>query len=184
MTSPCRLTLTGIPPRIYGYHLPSTVDESTATPDNDKKRSRPEHKRQCLDEAAQAIAGTGPLGNSDLVRRIARESYVHSRQSPHVTKALNQWSSCMAAEGHHYPTPQDAESACDLNSAVVSPHEIDVAVADVSCKQNARLVDTWYNVETDHQKAEIAKHARELDSAMTAHDQCMRRVSDVITQHS
>ena len=169
----------------YGYHLPSTVDGSTTTTDIDKKTAepRPEPQRRCLDEATKIIAGTGPLGNSDLVRKIAWESYEHSLRSPTVTEAVSRWSSCMATKGYGYATPQDAESAFDLNSTVVTEKEIATAVADVSCKQKIQLVDTWYSVEKDYQSVEIAKHARELEAAKKAHDECMRSASDVITKH-
>jgi len=171
--------------KTYGYHLPSTVDGSTTPPGTDKKNaeSHSQHQRGCLDEADRTIAGTEPLGNSDLIRKIAWESYGHSRQSSSVTDALNRWSSCMKATGHNYATPQDAESAFELNSTGVTPSEIAAALADVSCKQESRLVDTWYNVEKDHQNVEIAKHTRELDTAKTAHDQCMKRTSQVTAKH-
>lgn len=166
----------------YGYHLPSTVDGSTPTPEVDKKESGSEPRRRCLDEATGTIAGTGPLGNSDLVRRIAWESYEHSLRSSDVTEALNRWSSCMKAKGYGHATPRDAESAFDLDGAAVTAEEVATAVADVSCKQEVRLVNTWYDVESYYQSVEIAEHARALDVARTAHDECMRRAADVIAE--
>lgn len=170
--------------RINGYHLPSTVSGSTAMSDIDSKNaeSRPGSQDRCLDEADRAIAGKGSLGNNDLVRKIAWDSYEKSLHSPRVTEALNRWSSCMATKGYSYTTPPDAESAFDLTTAVVTPEEIAAAVADASCKQETGLIDVWQDVEEDYQSIEITNNVRELDAAKALHDQCMKRVSDVITE--
>jgi hypothetical protein len=170
----------------YGYHLPSTVDQTEITPDIDDKTTyaHPEPYRACTDQASQAIAGTAPLGNADLVRKIAWDSYEYSLRSTELAETLKKWSSCMESKGYSYPNPLDAAAMFDINAATVTSREIATATADVTCKQEVRLVEVWQDREKRYQNTEIARNRQELDSARAAHDQCMERVANVIANHT
>lgn len=90
----------------------------------------------------------------------------------------------METKGYSYRSPLDAGAAFDINFATVTPDEIATATADVACKQDVRLVETWQDVEKRYQNTEIGKNRQELDDAKVVHDQCMERVAGVIADHA
>jgi hypothetical protein len=56
-------------------------------------------------------------------------------------------------------------------------------MADVACKQQMRVVETWREVETGYQNARIAEHHDELHTILDEHTQLMKRVAAVIAEH-
>ncbi|MFI9379880.1 hypothetical protein [Kutzneria sp. NPDC052558] len=162
----------------YGYHIPSTVDGSTPN-----EKDKIPGSSACLDLATASLTGGGSFGSADLVRTISWDSYRYSLRSPELAAVTKQWSSCMQAKGYRESNLVDAGEGFDLDTGVVKPEEIATASADVACKRTAGVIDTWRAVEQAYQDAEIAKHARELADVKAAHDDCMKRVAEVVARH-
>ena len=195
----------------YGYHLPSTVNDASGTPAEGEKEppsptgsesaedlalsgpgsdgqhpanvnGHPVPPGGCRGEAVGIIAGTGALGNAGLVRTIAWESYDHALQDPTLADALEQWSSCMKTKGYDFSSPLVTSSTFDIDERTVTQKEIETAMADVDCKQQTRLVDTWRDIEGIYQKNKISENGRQLDEIKEERDLCMERVTEIIAR--
>lgn len=191
----------------YGYHLASTVagdkpagkrqsdhgfGEMTAAKEAvlfgrraDGKALTEVSGRQvpaggCFGEASSKISNTGELAEAVVVSRIASESFERSLNDSAVTAAISKWSACMKAKGHTYPNPLDAAGAFDLDTPTVPVKEITAAKADVQCKREVGLVDTWMGFETRYQKAEIEKHAEELRAIKSERAKQMKRIAEIL----
>ncbi|GAB3976835.1 hypothetical protein GCM10029978_064840 [Actinoallomurus acanthiterrae] len=194
----------------YGYHListttgaPSTVDQTnphglgrlSATktvvmtgygPDG-KPVSRSATGRRipaggCVGVADAKLVGSGSVGEAKPVSELAARSFDQSLKNVKVTAAFRAWSSCMAGRGDHYTSPLD-KTGFNIDIKTVSPQETATAQADVACKQQTHLVDTWFNVELAYQKNWIEKHADEFHKAKTDHDRTMITVSRIISSN-
>ena len=195
----------------YGYHLPSIANGATApsageqktnpsarpevaeklalsgaAPDGQRPTQVNEHtipKGGCVGEATYTITRAGPLGNADLVRNIAWESFDRSLKDPKLADAVQRWSSCMKTKGYDHLSPQAASSIFDGDEKTVTSNEIATATADVACKQQTQLVTTWRDIEESYQNIKISEHAHELKEAAKDHDMCMKRVTEIIARH-
>lgn len=137
----------------------------------------------CMGEATAKLAAAGgpaSFNESELVSKIAADSFNRSLTDPEVTKAFSDWSACMKGKGYHYATPRDAGREFDIKKRAVPPQETAVAKADVSCKQETNLIGTWSSFETRYQQKEIDRNVEELQAIKTRHEARMRQVAAVI----
>jgi hypothetical protein len=131
--------------------LPKDVHATTLPPDG------------CLGEANRALAGGVPKPSDEqLANRLSLDSFHRSELDSRVRTVVNRWSACMKQHGYTYITiwqPNDSAWPEPPGSA-----EKATAAADVLCKQETRLVSTWFAVETAHQRVMVEQRAEELSA--------------------
>ncbi len=162
--------------RRYGHHLPTSVNGAEAA----QPEKAPPGQAACAAEAGKTLALES--GDAELARGIASASFTESLGNPRLAKAVTAWSGCMKAKGVEQKDPLTAVSAFDLNGAPTQ-RELATATADVACKQQTGVVETWREVETEYQNARIAEHQDELRTILDEHTQLMKRVAAVIAEH-
>jgi hypothetical protein len=173
----------------YGYHLVS-VATGTALPARQGGASNSygvgeitEAKRvaldRCIGEAQKRLIGI----NTDLIARIASESYSGSFKDPAVTSAFAAWSVCMRTNGYDKTTPREA-SGFDIDVPTVSAEEVTAAQVDVRCKEQSNLVRIWYGFEVAYQNAQIEQHLPALQRIRNEKDRTLTLASDIVTRGS
>lgn len=170
----------------YGYHLPpeapfnpnkglsattllalygrSAVAEEKADPALDIP------PRGCRGEAADSLEeGHQYRAGAEAASAIASRSYQESVEEPRVREAVRRWSACMADRGYTYADPMAALGDERFLDKGVSKREVETARADMECKTNVRLLQTWFSAETAVQKGMIAGKSAELEKLKEVH---------------
>lgn len=192
----------------YGYHLVSAVTDGTS-PGNQANAhglgslstageavlvglgpdGRPVSKSAsgrrvpaggCVGAADATLARSGSVGEAKPVSDLAARSYEQSLKDATVTAAFKKWSTCMAGRGYHYASPLD-KTGFNIDVKTVSTRETATARADVACKQQTHLVDTWFHAEVGYQKAWIEQHADQFLKAKSDHYAVMKVVSKILS---
>ncbi|MBJ6641345.1 hypothetical protein H4K36_32280 [Streptomyces sp. DHE7-1] len=118
----------------------------------------------CVGYAAEKIGK--PAADFQLVSELNGRSFLESMRVPAVKKAMGAWSQCMKGKGYEAATPtESAELVPHTDPA--SQKEIDVALAEIDCKQRTGLVNVWFKAETKIQKQQITAHRSGLTAAKT-----------------
>lgn len=114
----------------------------------------------CLDNAAATLSHGLPQADHRWLTDLDFKSLDRSREDPRVVAAIRGWRACMSRAGLDYAGPYEAlaDERWNLDSATISRREIDVATADVRCKNRARLVQIWAIVETEIQEDQIRRN--------------------------
>jgi hypothetical protein len=138
--------------------------------------SRPSARQPsgCLQEADVALYGK-LQGNPDPdpVPGIALEAASWTQSDPRIVLLDRLWSACMARHGYNYKSPEQAELASWPSSPTSA--EIATAVADVKCKTQTNLVNTWLTVEAAYQAVLIGDNLTELSRLQTNFAKLLRR---------
>ncbi|SHM59723.1 hypothetical protein SAMN05216499_112132 [Actinacidiphila paucisporea] len=191
----------------YGYHLVSTVTgvekaagsdrhglgdrsaaEDVVLTGNDPAGTvvsrtpagRPIPAGGCAGQGNGAFTNRdGTIGDPATITGLRSASFDRSEHDPKVTSALRAWSACLLAKGRRYASPLD-DPGFDIESRTVSPAEAAAARADVACKQQTHLTDTWLASEVTYQRQWIAAHPADFRAATAEHDATMKRVVQVI----
>jgi hypothetical protein len=117
----------------------------------------------CIGESRRELSeGTDQAVEMDLGERLAVDTWHLSKNDSRVRTAFGAWSACMTKAGYDYADPFSANDDPAFQTPEPSAHEIEVATADVRCKQEADLVTIWGTVETAYQQRTIAQHAEPL----------------------
>lgn len=165
----------------YGYHLtPNAYDVWVAA----HRKNRPKLSRDqlavwagqgirtfagkrvpqggCAMQTERVLQAGAPQVDTALANRLNVESHQQSEQHPRVKATFADWSRCMKRAGFNYATPWDANDDPRWRGPKPNQAEIATAVADVKCKQQARVVVTWLAEETTIQQQAINKNSAEL----------------------
>lgn len=132
----------------------------------------------CNGEAARQLSQGAPDTDIHFAETLAVESHQRAEQDSRVRKAEADWSDCMKRAGYTYDNPWAPNDKKWPEPPTTE--EINTAVADVACKHEVRLVDTWLAVETAYQNRLIEKNAQRLDSVKKAIDQRLRNANQVL----
>ncbi|MDX3239394.1 hypothetical protein PV392_27640 [Streptomyces sp. ME03-5709C] len=100
-----------------------------------------------------------------LVSELDGRSLTQSQETPEVQKAIADWSQCMNTKGYAVDTPYHANDLITHVDGAVSDEEIDVALADIDCKDATNLVKIWFDTETRIQNQQIIDNRSELTQA-------------------
>ncbi|KQV04399.1 hypothetical protein ASE03_12160 [Kitasatospora sp. Root187] len=158
-------------------HLP----EKTATDDTKLQiNGVPIPPGGCYEEAKRGLAGSGELGPSGVAQQANFQTFKASLSMPQVTQAFEAWSGCMKEKGYSYPNPMDAISDRRFLEDLPTPLELQVATADVTCKQQVNLIDTWFAVETSLQKELIARQQADFTAALAAKNEQLAKADTVL----
>jgi hypothetical protein len=124
-------------------------------------RARAPQREGCLQAAYLELYGTlSGNPNPDPVPAITIQSSQWTQSDPRVLAVQRSWSACMARHGLTFKTPTQAEDHGWPSAP--TPTEITTAVADVQCKTQTNLVNTWLTVEAAYQQALIGQNASSL----------------------
>jgi hypothetical protein len=130
----------------------------------------------CMQQASKEVYGP-IVGESapDPVPQIAGQAAGFTQSDPRIHAVDRAWSSCMARHFYHYSTPQQVEHRqwrTPPNKA-----EIATAVADVTCKTQTNLLNTWLAVEAAYQQALIGQNLATLAQLQTNFAPLLRRAN-------
>ncbi|MFI9152681.1 hypothetical protein [Streptomyces sp. NPDC053367] len=121
----------------------------------------------CWGQALRDLAADGPEvrpEDEEFADQLATFTYQASQQDPRVKKAFAAWSGCMKDKGYAYKGPMDAVEDPAFKTARASRREIQVAEADVACKQRHNVIGVWYAVEVAYQERAVEQNQQQLDT--------------------
>jgi len=134
----------------------------------------------CLQQASKEVYGP-IIGEPapDPVGQIAAQAVTFTQSDPRIHAVDRAWSRCMARHFYHYSTPQQVEGRqwrSPPNKA-----EIAAAVADVTCKTQTNLLNTWLAVEAGYQQALIGRNLAALSQLQASFAPMLRRANAALT---
>lgn len=111
----------------------------------------------CRADAERLVEGdrrnhTLLLGQLYAIRDEARAAALGDRR---VRGVFEEWSDCMQKRGYAFRTPLDPYDVEGLGPSA----QIEMAVADVGCKEEAGVVTVWSSVEAEYQLRLLEQHA-------------------------
>ncbi|MGW5640862.1 hypothetical protein, partial [Streptomyces sp. NPDC003832] len=119
---------------------------------------------------------------AETARRISTESYEDALTEPAVREGFRTWSSCMRSSGFPYASPLDPLNDRAFQGEEISAEEKETAVADVRCKEETGLLDTWFGAESALQRADIDKNAEALKELRAAHHRKVEAARRIIAE--
>jgi len=130
----------------------------------------------CLQQASKQVYGAlfgEPV--PDPVPQIAEQAASYTQTDPRIRAVIRAWSKCMARHFYHYASPSQLEGhhwKTPPNKA-----EIATAVADVTCKTQTNLLNTWLAVEAAYQQALIGQNLATLSQLQGNFAPLLRRAT-------
>jgi hypothetical protein len=147
-------------------------------------RIGPVRQESCTTQAVKELYGSGgsQFGSQfgDPVPAIAVQATQWTRTDPHVLAVSAAWSRCMAQRGYHYSSPE--QPASRNWPATPTTAETDMAVADVTCKQQVNLANIWLTVEAAYQTALIGQNLGTLASLQASFQGALTRVEGLLAR--
>lgn len=138
-----------------------------------------QHEAGCLMQASAELYGTGRSGPSDPVPSIALQASSWTQSDPRVRAVGELWSQCMKRRGYSYRTPQAAATAHWPQRP--TPAETATAMADVDCKQQVNLTNTWLTVEAAYQTALIGQDLPTLSHLQDSFQKLFKRAQALLS---
>ncbi len=166
----------------HGYHVPDTARTAEDYPssimplvtgETTTHNGVPVPEGGCAGQAQRELHETDLQGALALPQKLNMESYLKSRKAPAVVKATEAWSTCMKESGHTYPDPLAAINDKEFSAATPGPHEKEVALADVLCKQKVNLIGVWSDAESEFQRFAIESNKSALAEPLAAKQRTM-----------
>jgi hypothetical protein len=134
----------------------------------------PRGQVSCLRLATQETYGSlNGERDPDPVPQIAQQAVSFTQTDPLIRTADRAWSRCMASRHYHYATPGQVEGRRWPSAPTRA--EIRTARADVACKAQANLLNTWLTVEAAYQQALIAQNLAALSQLQANFAPLLRR---------
>ncbi|MGX1758110.1 hypothetical protein ACWIG5_14555 [Streptomyces lydicus] len=131
----------------------------------------------CAEKADGTVTATQEAG---LVQQISSDSFKASMKDPAVVKSFSAWSACMAKKGYTYKKPMDANDDVRFADPYhVSGEEKETAKADISCRDQNHVQQTWFDAEVALQDSAIKKNQKALHEVKKANDAAVARASAV-----
>ncbi|MFC8388727.1 hypothetical protein [Streptomyces sp. NPDC057238] len=109
------------------------------------------------------------LNESDegFVSQLASTSLSESRLRKPVEKAIKDWSACMKKRGRSAADPYRAMEQGYANGDGTTEDAIGLALDDIDCKKQARLIEVWFKEESAVQKRQIEENKDQLAAVKT-----------------
>ncbi|GHD92016.1 hypothetical protein [Streptomyces naganishii] len=129
----------------------------------------------CWKTAHESLRKDVPGSRHNLLDELTTSSFDASLRNSGVRQALSRWSACMKKSGYSYASPLDA-AADEKWQKTDRPGRLEasVAVADVRCKEETRLVRQWSSAERDWQREFIRQRAGGFRALALAKDTWLR----------
>jgi hypothetical protein len=141
-------------------------------------RIGPVHQESCTNLALNEVYRPGSNQIGDPVPAIAQEASQWTETDPRVLAVDAAWSRCMARRGFHYTSPQ--QPAGHNWPATPTAAETATAVADVACKLQVNLINTWLTVEAAYQTALIGQNIGTLADLQASFQGALNRVEALL----
>jgi hypothetical protein len=126
----------------------------------------------CQGEATKALKPVGVTGEElGLAQSLGVSAWIRSITDPRMTAATARFETCMNAKGFagHFEDPAEPNQKFDIDKRLTS-REIATAVADVDCKRQTKVIDTWFAVDKEYEDAAIQRNLETLTKAKAARD--------------
>jgi hypothetical protein len=133
----------------------------------------------CLSVASQELDGAGGSGLPDPVPAIALQASTWTQSDPRVVAVVAAWSRCMAQRGYKYRSPEAAANAGWPKKPTTA--ETATAAADVACKEQVNLPNTWLAVEAAYQAALIGQDVATLAHLQASFAGMLRRAEALLS---
>lgn len=128
---------------------------------------------KCVTAARQKSGYFGIAQYLNFYQTVGISAWQKTETSPVVVAGFKRWSACMAAKGFDYANPSQSMLGEPGNSQVPtqwqvaspagpSQREIQVAVADVRCKESTGLLRQWIRVTAESQAVLVQKYLPQL----------------------
>ncbi|HXB49514.1 MAG TPA: hypothetical protein VNW50_17255 [Streptosporangiaceae bacterium] len=141
-------------------------------------RIGPVRQESCMTLADNEVYRPGSSQIGDPVPAIAEQASLWAQTDPRILAVSAAWSRCMAQRGYHYASPQQP---ADHNwPAQPTAAETAAAVADVTCKQQVNLINTWLAVEAAYQTALIGQDLSTLAHLQAGFQSALKRVEALL----
>ena len=141
-------------------------------------RIGPVPQEGCLTLANNEIYRPGSNQLGDPVPAIAQQASLFTQTDPRVIAVNAAWSRCMAQRGYHYASPQQAAGHNWPTTPTAA--ETETAVADVTCKQQVNLTNTWLTVEAAYQTALIGQDLATLANLQAGFQSALKRAEALL----
>jgi hypothetical protein len=138
----------------------------------------PDRQPGCLNVANNEIFRPRSSQFGDPVPAIAQQASLWTQTDPRILAVSAAWSRCMAQQGYHYGSPQQA--AFHNWPASPTAAETATAVADVTCRQQVNLTNTWLTVEAAYQTALIGQNIDTLANLQASFQSALNRVEALL----
>ncbi|GGY32698.1 hypothetical protein GCM10010299_43860 [Streptomyces tanashiensis] len=100
--------------------------------------------------------------DAGFVSRLASTSLSESRPLKPVEKALKSWSACMKDKGRKAADPYRAMEQGYADGDGTTKNAIELALDDIDCKEQTRLIEVWFKEESAVQKRLIEENKDQL----------------------
>lgn len=101
-------------------------------------------------------------GDAGFVSGLASTSLSESRPSKPVEKAFKSWSACMKEKGRKAADPYRAMEQGYADGDGTTKNAIELALDDIDCKEQTRLIAVWFKEESAVQKRLIEENKDQL----------------------
>jgi hypothetical protein len=142
-------------------------------------RIGPDHEQGCAILASNEVYRAGSSQIGDPVPAIAQGASQWTQSDPRILAVDAAWSRCMAQRGFHYANPQ--QPANHNWPAKPTAAEAAMAAADVTCKLQVNLINTWLTVEAAYQTALIGQNIGTLAHLQASFRGALNRVEALLT---
>ncbi|SCK55892.1 hypothetical protein YUYDRAFT_07411 [Streptomyces sp. ScaeMP-e48] len=133
-----------------------TVPEPARAEHNGKKL----HEGGCAGWSKQRLKVNEE--DAGFVSGIASTSLSESRPRKPVEKALKNWSACMKDKGRKAADPYRAMEQGYADGNGTTKNAIELALDDIDCKEQTRLIEVWFKEESAIQKRLIEENKDQL----------------------
>ncbi|MEU3853725.1 hypothetical protein [Streptomyces sp. NPDC029554] len=133
---------------------------------------------------AEAERELGHLSQGEEATKVNAASMRASLKRPAVQKVIADWAACMKGKGHAFSDPYKPAESFNLSTPTASDEEIEVATADVACKEQTDLIDVWYAEESALQTQSIAAKKASLDAGLAQQNRVKAAARSVLSEGS
>lgn len=111
--------------------------------------------------------------DTGLITQLASKSLSDSWPAEPVENAVKEWSACMKGKGRKVPDPYRAieQGLADVKGDDPTRNAIELALDDIDCKKQTRLVRVWFTEESTVQRRLIEENKSRLDDVKKRSDE-------------
>ncbi|MFJ8789467.1 hypothetical protein [Streptomyces sp. NPDC102462] len=150
--------------------------EASAAPRSYRGKKIPEGG--CGRWAVDRIGSSKP--DFSLVSKLDHDSLDQSQQTAPVRSALAAWSRCMKGKGYDVGTPYEAPKLAPSAGDRPSQRAVNVALADIDCKESVDLVRIWFEQDAEIQRRQIEAHQLELTEAKKLNESALKTAEQAL----
>lgn len=128
--------------------------------------------------------GAAPVADPMFGQALQIQAGDLAEQDSRVVAAFSAWSDCMARSGYDYDDPWEANDDPAFDGPEATQLEISLATADVACKEEVDLVDTWAAVEVAYQERLIEENSVALAELLELLEVRRRNAAEVVEREA